>query len=291
MGAKAKRISPYRRWQQIAELVQLCVVSTMVENIEAPLNLLLVGPPGDGKTAMLLRAEKAHNVEVLSDTTYLGLCSYLRSVRDGLTSCLIIPDMGTIVGRKSEVGKQAIATMAMMAAEGVSSVRVGKRVHDFMGARASVISAITGKDLISSQPTLEQNAFLSRVFLVDFDLTFEELYKMMERKSKGDRRLLSRFRFPQVPRDGDGEWVRRPVYVPRTHSRKAMRWWKQLRRTRPDRWFAFRSADSFVGLMQAAAYLHGRRRVTMDDVKYLEREVLPLIQQQVTLVTKRTEGE
>lgn len=268
----------------MSELVRLSAVSTLVTNIEAPINLLLVGPPGDGKTAMLLRSQRLPNVQVLSDGTYLGLCAYLNDVRDNLSSCLVIPDLATIVGRRDAVGKQAIATLAMMCAEGVRTIRVGRTVRDYQGARSSVMSAITYRDLLASSDILDQNAFLSRVFVIDFDLTWQEQEKMMERKViKGNRSLLSQFRFRRIKKTKHGLWETADVTVSQGHARTATRWWVQLRRKRNDRWFAFRTADALIGLLQASAFMSGRKRVTLADVRYIRERILPLIETQVNV--------
>lgn len=278
------RAAPFKRWHDVAELVRLASVSSMVSNIEAPINVILVGPPGDGKTAMVLRAERLPNVQTLSDATYLGLCAYLRDARDGLSSCLVIPDLGTLAARRGDTAKQAVATLAMMCAEGVRTLRVGKSVKDFGGARSSVVTAITPDDLLLASDILSQNAFLSRVFILDFDLTWGEQEQMLDRKwIRKNRSLLTPFRFPKIRRNKHGLWDPAPVTLSRAVARRAMRWWTRLRRERNDRWFAFRTGDALVGLLQASAYMHGRRAVVTEDVQYIEARILPLLAQQIHL--------
>lgn len=180
------------------------------------------------------------------------------------------------------MAKQAIATLAMMSAEGVRNIRVGKRVRDYLGAQSSVVSAITNNDLDLGYHILSQNAFLSRVFMVDFDLEFEEMDRMMQKKSKGDRSLLASFNF-RLCMDTKGFMRPRRVVIARTHTRKSRAWWIELKRKRQDRFFGFRSADSFNGLLMAAAYLRGASRVTTQDVRWIESRILPLIAQQVKI--------
>lgn len=274
---------PFARWQLVADLLKLVFLSSRVANAEAPLNIMLVGPPGDGKTKMIMRGASLPHVEVLSDVSYLGVCWYLGQVRDEFRSSLVIPDMGTLVGRRAEVGRQTIATLAAMCAEGVGKTVVGKRVRDYHNAKSSIISAITPDDLIDSYDILNQNAFLSRLFLVDFDLNFKELKAMMERKVNGSRKLLKAFTVPG--------WTRKHlpmkhVELPKQHARTALEWWEQVRQQRTDRFFGFRSADQLMGLLMAAAYQRGARQVSHKDVRTVTR-VLPLLK---TQFQKKPEG-
>lgn len=279
---QAKRIAPYERWDRVSLFVQLAAVSSRISNAEAPVNLLLCGPPGDGKSKMVVRCkDHAPHVSMLSDATYMGLIYYLETVRDNLSSTLVIPDLGTMVGRRIETAKQSIATLAMMCAEGVGEIRVGKQVRDYRGARASVISAITLDDLTQAYNVVNQNAFLSRVFLIDFDLEWSELQVMMDRKLSGDRSRLDPFAFAHVRHNRDRSFKQYPIEVPKRYLNLPHDWWRTLRQLRRDRFFGFRSADSFVTLLMASAYLRGANVVTRTDVQIIERQILPLVEDQI----------
>lgn len=267
---------PLARWQLTAELLRLVVLSSRLA-VPAPLNLLLVGPPGDGKTEMLRRLGNIHNCPhamVLSDTTYLGLIRFLEAVRDTQKSCLVIPDLATVVGRKSDVARQCIATMAMMAGEGVGVVSVGKIDRDFRGAQASVVAAITDQEYARHREIINQNAFLSRVFVCDFTLELPEVEALMHPRS-GARTPLS---FGSALRTLSKD--KTVVLVPSRFGAIAKEWWKELKLVRPDMWFAFRSAHQMRTLLQASAYLRGRRRVVLQDVKAVRR-VLPVLHSQI----------
>lgn len=283
---KAPKPKPFERWQRVADLVRLAAVSSRVANIEAPINVMLVGPPGDGKTRMILRTEHLAHVQVLSDTTYLGVVQFLRQVKDGLYSTLVIPDMGTIVARQAFAASQTMAALAMMTAEGVRQLRIGKRVMDFGGARASFLSAITPKDLDHHYDTLNQNAFLSRVLLVDFDLSWTELMTMMERKHRGDLRLVNplSFRHTHIRK---GLIQPGTVTMAETYARRVRSWWTTIKTRRQDRFFGFRSGDFLAGLLQSSAFLHGDKRVRSRDVLFVQQRILPLVMDQIRI---RPEG-
>lgn len=273
---------PMARWELTAELLRLCVVSTRVVNAAAPLSLLLVGPPGDGKTAMLQRLEWCGFVRTLSDTTYLGLTRYLETVKEGRSSCLVIPDFATVVGRKSDVSRQCVATLAMMAAEGVGLVSVGKLDRDFGGAKSSVLTAITDREFVAHQGVINQNAFLSRTFVCDFRLELSELVALMNPKSGG----LAPLRFGSVVKQG---MPRRTVELPARYRSIAHDWWVELKDVRPDMWFAFRTAHQLKTLLLSAAYLAGRRRVTAADVATVER-IMPVLHAQIRTTPSAANG-
>lgn len=265
-----RKPDPLARWTRVGEFLRLIFVSSRIENIDVPLSALLVGPPGDGKTRMLYRAAHAKHIEYISDATYLGLLRVIDRVKEGFVSCVVIPDMGTIIGRRGEVARQAVATLAMLSAEGVGRILVGKRIKDFGLAQASVLSAITIDDLMQNLHVANQSAFLSRVFLINFELTSDEIEMMMRlhtRKKLGS--VLTPFRFP---RSGvNGMMPTREIKCPVGISDKMLRWWQQLEKERPDRSFGFRTAHSLNTLVKASAYVHRRTRVTQQDVQYVER--------------------
>lgn len=277
---------PFDRWHRVADLVRLVAISTRVSNISAPLNMILVGPPGDGKSQMVMRCQHLPHIRVVSDTTYTGLLRILRTVQDGLVSGIVVPDLGTLVGRRGETAKQTIATLAMAMAEGLRETSVGKRLHDFGGARLSLLTAITSKDLDMAQETLDQNGFLSRVLLVDFDLSFAELHAMLERKHRGDASLLRPLSFKKAMNKKD--CPRRPILMAETYAKIARSWWVDLRRERDDRFFGFRSGDYLSGLLMASAYLRSADRVTREDVRFVESRVLPLVMKQTKIKTPGT---
>lgn len=279
--------SPLDRWERTAELLKLCVVSTRVANVAAPLNLLIVGPPGDGKTEMIRRVAHLPFVHELSDASYLGITRHLEMVRDGYYSALLVPDFATIVGRKYEVARQTVSALAMMAAEGVGEIAVGKTEKDFRGAKSSVITAITDREFASHHSIINQNAFLSRCFVCNFDLELPEVERMMQLHDQDDHRHIAPLRFGEVAVD---RFPKRQVQLSVRYKGYASEWWKELKAVRPDMWFSFRTAHHMRTLLLSSAYLHGRRSVTRADVRAVER-VLPLLHNQMKLsVTAQQNG-
>ena len=259
-----------KRWRLVSEFVRLIAISSRVRNLEAPINVCLVGPPGDGKTKMLLRAQALPHVRVFSDLSPKGMLKFLDLVQNGFVSTLIVPDMGTIVGRKMEIGKQVIANLAMMCAEGVYQIAVYGRMKDYGGARASLMSAATVENFVDGYRMLSQNGFTSRLFVIDFDFSADELLHMQARKLLGDRRLMKPFTYSKSGRRS-GLYPLRSVRVPRSHASQALDWWRRVMSNAPEHAYGFRTADALVGLLQASAYLNGRSSVTGDDVRYIER--------------------
>lgn len=266
--AKVKRLA--LKWRLISEFVRLVSISSRVKNLEAPINLCLVGPPGDGKTKMLMRAAALPHVRVFSDISPKGVLSFLDLVKNGFVSTLVIGDLGTVIGRKMEVGKQVISNLAMVCAEGVYQIAVFGRMKDYGGARASLMTAATVENFVDASRMLQQNGFTSRLFLVDFDFNAEELLHMQARKMLGDRSLLKPFTYSRAGMRA-GLYPLRSVRVPRSHASTALDWWRRVMAHAPEHVYGFRTADALVGLLQGSAYLHGRRAVTADDVKYIKR--------------------
>jgi hypothetical protein len=266
--AKVKRLA--LKWRLISDFIRLVAISSRVKNLEAPINVCLVGPPGDGKTKMLMRAQFLPHVRVFSDISPKGVLSFLDLVKNGFVSTLVIGDLGTVIGRKMEIGKQVISNLAMVCAEGVYQIAVFGRMKDYGGARASLMTAATVENFVDASRMLQQNGFTSRLYLIDFDFNAEELLHMQARKMLGDRSLLKPFTYSRAGMRA-GLYPLRSVRVPRSHASTALDWWRNVMAKAPEHVYGFRTADALVGLLQASAYLHGRRAVTSEDVRYIKR--------------------
>lgn len=256
-----------RKWRLVSDLMRLVYVSSRVTNAEAPVNLILVGPPGDGKTRMVLRGKDLPFVRVYSDISPKGLYKIMDAVRDEYASTMVIPDLGTVIGRKYEIGKQVIANLAMLCAEGVGKVLVMGRERDYQGLKVGLVTAMTDAEYVKDQGILAQNGFLSRLLVVDFTFAAKELRHMQARKLMGDRRLLTPFKYPAC-RVG---FPRRPIRLPAAWAARGHSWWDQAMGNQDATTYGFRTADAINDLLRASAYLHGRPAVTGADAKYVER--------------------
>lgn len=259
MVAKPARDNPKDKWNAVGALLRVAVASTRVTNAGAPINVILVGPPGDGKTEMIRRVSHCPVVGELSDATYLGIANFVSSVRTGNRSCLVIPDLASVAGRRFEVARSAVSMMAMMCAEGVKEVAIGKRVVNYRGAKAGIIGAISYDDLLMDLRLWHQNAFLSRVVMVEFEWSTEERREMRGMKRDGDRSLLTALPFPK-------EMVPRAIKLPPKHAKVAEGWWYEMQEHRADRTFGFRTAEQMDTLLLACAYLRGGNVVAQEDV-------------------------
>lgn len=256
-----------RKWRLVSDLVRLVYVSSRVANAEAPVNLLLVGPPGDGKTRMVLRGSHLPFVRTYSDISPKGLYKIMDAVRDEYASMMVVPDLGTVIGRKYEIGKQVIANLAMLCAEGVGKVQVAGRERNYEGLRVSLVTAMTDVEFVKDQGILGQNGFLSRLLIVNFEFAAKELRHMQARKLLGDRRLLLPFRYP----DCRTTFPRRAIRLPAAWAARGHAWWDQAMGSPDATTYGFRTADAINDLLRASAYQHGRTTVTGQDAKYVER--------------------
>lgn len=260
-----KTLNALERWDLTGRLLRLAVASTRVRDAGAPINVLLVGPPGDGKTEMVRRVSGIGCVKELSDATYMGLCGFLDQVRMGGKSVLVIPDFAAVVGRRFDVARQSIALMAMMCAEGAGEVAIGKRIKNFGRAKAGIIGAITYEDLGNDYKVMNQSAFLSRCFLIEHEIGPEEKKAMRRRVKGGDRSLLAPLPFP-------AKLDLRTITLTPQASKAAEQWFDELLDHRQDRAAGFRSAVAFETLLKAAAWLRGPtvRQAGGEDVAYVE---------------------
>jgi len=265
-------IDPMQRWTLRSELLRLVFVSTRLRSVGAPLSYIAVGPPGSGKTEMIMRGGTLRWVTTFSNLSYMGIVNALPVLQSGVKSVILIPDLATVLGRRADVGRQAVATLAMLAAEGIGKIAVGRTEKDYRGVRASVISAVTEQDLTNQWDVLSQNAFLSRAFLPTFDFTMDEIFHMSRLKTLGKLRHLRPFRYPAGIRA-------RTIRFPERYEHYVEDRWSDLRIKNADRTFAFRTMETFKTVLCCAAFVRGGGTVIKKDVKVMDR-LWPVIEDQ-----------
>lgn len=182
-------------WQMLTALVGLAGVTGQIIG-EQPESLLVVGPSGSGKTAILGRYHfptgDPRNPHLMHTTNLSawGLQGILKiDVPRGITH-LVIPEMQTLMLRKSGVWQGLHGLLLPAMEEGVGIIRNGPENLDLGGARLGLIGAITHDSFLRNRSELMSSGFLSRVLVVYWMRSIDDVLKSQLRYSAGDKAEL-----------------------------------------------------------------------------------------------------
>lgn len=226
-------------------------------------NAMVIGPPGYGKTQMLLRLEGNSGTLVLSDTTFLGILKMVEKAKQGYLTTVIIPDLGPALARDLPQVRKVVSACSMAIEEGVHKMVVGKLEKDYGGARFGMLSALTVDDIQTHFSILQGSGFLSRFILLELSLSEEALLLAVQQNRDGNERLTAPLMMPE----SRGVAVK----IPEKYAREGEAMWRSLLKERDDRASGFRGLHLYQSLIAATCYLREPRTlvVTSEDVEMM----------------------
>ncbi len=107
-----------------------------------PLSLILVGPPGTGKSKAVLQFV-APSIHVTNDVTTAGLSDIIEGDKDGKLRHIIVPDFNVVVSHKAATSNLTVANLLTLMSEGSVRVDDGRRRKELTHAPVGIITAMT----------------------------------------------------------------------------------------------------------------------------------------------------
>lgn len=246
-----------RYWDRMAALISLFGLTGWLEG-EFPQSVMLVGPPGRGKSKLLMRFRHTPFLSTESDLTVRQLYPLLRSAHRGTLTHLVAPEIQKFFQRKGAVADNCISLLSIAMSEGVGRVSVGPRMEDFHGAQLGVLGAITGRTMRRRGSYLDELGFLDRTSVIPWELADGEIRQVMDRITRGNRADIQPVVLP-FPRERVK--VRLPVEVGKRIKSYVWGLW---------RGDSLRPLERLRGLVMALALFEGRTKVTLVDWKRIE---------------------
>lgn len=259
-----KHVVHGREWDRGTELLTLFamtgwgILTVGRENSEArprPQSIVLVGPPGSGKTEMLMRFRGNRPMEFRSDLTVRGLWRILLYADKGRVTHVVLPEFNKTFQRKLSTAMNCMGTLTEAMDEGVWDAEVGPQRWAFNGARVGILGGMTGRTLNKRRAMLYEMGFLDRCAMLPWALPDEQRRDILRRIAHGDKADVARVVLP-IP--GKPVHVKMPVAVGDALAKYTWDQW-------PDE--ALRMMNRFRALVMAAAMLDGRESCRPVDIE------------------------
>lgn len=107
-----------------------------------PISVILVGPPGTGKSKVILQYD-GPNLHKTNDVTSAGLSELVQDDKEGKVRHIIIPDFNIVVSHKSSTSNLTVASLLTLMSEGVLRIDDGRRTKEMIHAPVGITTAMT----------------------------------------------------------------------------------------------------------------------------------------------------
>lgn len=153
-----------------------------------PLSIMLIGPPGAGKSKVLLKMKSAQIVQC-DDMTSAGLIRILERDPEGKLSHILLPDFNTVLSHKKSVSTLTITSLLGLLSDGVMSVADGRANKEVKHKPMGVLGAMT-RDMWDRNAKKWEGLGLSRRFIpIHYTYCPETINKIQESIKQGKTTL------------------------------------------------------------------------------------------------------
>ena len=153
-----------------------------------PISVILVGPPGTGKSKIILQFN-APSLMKTNDVTSAGLADIVGDDKDNKVRHIIVPDFNIVVSHKSSTSNLTIASLLTLMSEGILRIDDGRRKKELIHAPLGIITAMT-REIYEEHASRFRKLGIGRRFIpLFFGYSFLTTKKIMASIEKGDTTL------------------------------------------------------------------------------------------------------
>lgn len=190
-------------WALWSDFIGLFVATGFVQG-ELAQSVLLVGPPGEGKSALLGRFHSVPSVMYAMDATAEGLKQqvFRRAIKEKKRH-LILPEMFKLMQRRGPTADNTIGVLTLaMSGEMLDSYIGDKQMDEYpKGFQLGVIGAMPTRVFADWKQTINNTGLLSRMVPVPFGFSDDMRQRILRAIAAEDKRLLQPVRhvWPSSP--------------------------------------------------------------------------------------------
>lgn len=248
------RLTP---WESETRLIGLYIGTGLLKDEDAQ-SVLLVGPPGQGKTKMIMRFNGLPTVKMFSDLTSDGI---RRAVSDNpRIKHFLMPEFGRLFSRDRSVSSQTANLLCNLMTGDAGTEHIGHKTYDFSGRQIGVIGAMTTDVFRERESDLAMTGLLSRFTVIRVDRGDEERRRVIANMVSANLEDLSPVRWPQLKEP-------RSVSYSKHLGSEITAWLDAYERMPSDERFVAR----LLVLLKSCALLNGHDRATSFDLDVLMR--------------------
>jgi hypothetical protein len=257
---KRRRLTP---WASNVRLVSLYAATGLLRDTHAQ-SVLLVGPYGQGKTALLDRFRLLPTAKRLSDLTQMGIRTVLSRDTDRRIRHFSISEFDRLFARDRGVVATTLGLLTNLMTGDVGMELIGPQEFDFSGRQIGVLAAMTTDQFRKHREYMDGIGLLSRFQVLYVDRSDAERDRVRRNIVFQNAADLTPIEWPELFKE------RRVTYNARRFAPWFHRWLSSHRTLPHDERFTAR----LLILVRACALLNRHDRVTWRDFDYL-REFMP----------------
>lgn len=226
---------------------------------ERPLNLLVLGYPGTGKTELLAQYALTTGVLYTAYTSFSRLLvNHGRDIIQGNIRHIVLPDLGILVGRGKEASMAEISALSSLIEEGILRWETHKTVFEAPTPQGVGLIAATTHEMLNRISDLGSPGFLSRFLLVSFRYSHESAQVVYQSIANQQYRDVT-------PRPFNIQNSHKVAGDPDIFTRLTSGDFIKTVRN-PEDTYGFRTQRQLQTLMLSNALLAGRDHVTLEDL-------------------------
>lgn len=193
-------------WHRITHFLSL-VLTTGALSDERPKSVLIVGPPGTGKTELVKRFGEPEDptfnptCRIIGNLSSWGLRNFLRMEVPRGASHVIVPEFQTLFMRRADTWQGVQGLLLQALDEGVGDYYNGPVPENYGGARIGMLGAMTRDAYLNVREDLTKTGFLSRFLTLRWTRTRRQIEDSLRKGARGELSELKkvRLRLPTTP--------------------------------------------------------------------------------------------